>query len=117
VDFRLVLADGSLVMASACENEDLFWALRGGAGGGAWGVVCHVSYRLHPLVPVTTTTFFLQGIENAASVIDVLKFLELWLKFWVEKSPTLDNRFGGRSNSIGAQLIFVGSREEANAAF
>jgi hypothetical protein len=42
-----VLASGEVVHASASENPDLFWALRGGKGG--FGVVTSVEVRLVPL--------------------------------------------------------------------
>ena len=47
VSFDLVTADGQALVASADENEDLFWALRG--GGGNFGVVTSFQYRLHPV--------------------------------------------------------------------
>ena len=46
----IVTADGSLHIASASENEDLFWGVRG--GGGNFGVVTSLEYRLHEVGPV-----------------------------------------------------------------
>jgi len=47
VSVDMVLADGRFVTASAEENPDLFWAIRG--GGGNFGVVTSFLLRLHPV--------------------------------------------------------------------
>jgi FAD/FMN-containing dehydrogenase len=47
---ELVTADGRLVTASADENADLLWALKG--GGGNFGIVTSFEYQLHPVGPV-----------------------------------------------------------------
>jgi FAD/FMN-containing dehydrogenase len=47
---EMVTSDSEIRTASAAENADLFWAVRG--GGGNFGVVTSFRYRLHPLGPV-----------------------------------------------------------------
>lgn len=56
----LVTAEGEYLTASADENKDLFWGLRG--GGGNFGVVTGFEYELHPVGPdVATCLVFYPG--------------------------------------------------------
>jgi FAD/FMN-containing dehydrogenase len=47
ISAELITADGKRLRASAADNPDLFWALRG--GGGNFGVVTSFEYQLHPV--------------------------------------------------------------------
>jgi FAD/FMN-containing dehydrogenase len=62
----MVLADGRFVTASAEENADLFWAVRG--GGGNFGVVTSFLFRLHPIHTVYAGPM-LWPMEQAAGVM------------------------------------------------
>jgi FAD/FMN-containing dehydrogenase len=54
---RVVTADGQTRQASATENPDLFWAIRG--GGGNFGVVTEFEFALHEVGPVVQLGLFL----------------------------------------------------------
>jgi FAD/FMN-containing dehydrogenase len=52
----VVTADGRFLIASEEENDDLFWAIRG--GGGNFGVVTSFEFRLHPIKDVFVGLMF-----------------------------------------------------------
>lgn len=64
---EVVTADGSLLTASESENEDLFWAIRG--GGGNFGVVTSFEYRLHPVGPEVFLCFVLYPADRTREVL------------------------------------------------
>ncbi len=70
----VVTAEGQFVVASEKENEDLFWALRG--GGGNFGVVTSLKYRLHRIKDIMTGIFVFP-LDRAR---DVLQFYREYIK-------------------------------------
>ncbi len=60
---ELVTADGRVVTASAGENPDLFWALRG--GGGNFGVATSFEFSAHPLNPMANLGLFFWRPQDA----------------------------------------------------
>ena len=56
LSFDVVLASGEFVQANANQNQNLFWALRGG-GPSTFGVVTSVTLKTHPEIPSVGTPF------------------------------------------------------------
>lgn len=68
---EIVTADGQFLKASATENADLFWAIRG--GGGNFGIVTTFEYRLHPLGPLLLAGSVLHRYDHAR---DAMRFYQ-----------------------------------------
>jgi FAD/FMN-containing dehydrogenase len=71
---QVVTEDGHIVTASATEHADLFWGLRG--GGGNFGVVVSLEYRLHPITKVLSG-LLLYPLDQAS---DVLRYYGEFIK-------------------------------------
>jgi FAD/FMN-containing dehydrogenase len=74
---EVVLADGSVVNADESENDDLFWAIRG--GGGNFGVVTQLKMRLHPVSTVLAGPMFWELDKT----VDLLK----WYREFIVNAP------------------------------
>jgi FAD/FMN-containing dehydrogenase len=72
VSADVVTADGQVLVASDRENEDLFWALRG--GGGNFGVVTSFEFRLHPLAEIYGGPLFF-AVADAGAVLRAFREL------------------------------------------
>ncbi|HEY4068618.1 MAG TPA: FAD-binding oxidoreductase [Burkholderiaceae bacterium] len=89
----VVTADGELRRASADENPELFWGIRG--GGGNFGIVTSFEFRLHPVGPNVLAGLIVHPLDAAR---DVLRFYHDFLEqtpdefvcwFVMRKAPPL----------------------------
>jgi FAD/FMN-containing dehydrogenase len=80
---HVVLADGRFVTASANENSDLFWAIRG--GGGNFGVVTSFLFKAHP-IHTNYAGPMLWPMEDAPEILR-------WYRDFIVKAPNSLNGF------------------------
>ncbi|MPY52980.1 FAD-binding oxidoreductase [Streptomyces acidicola] len=92
VSARVVLADGRTVRASATDNPDLLWALRGG-GGGNFGVV--TDYEVRP-VQIPALTLFNLNFRYT----DALQVILAW-QDWMASAP----------RELACELMFLHSTD------
>jgi FAD/FMN-containing dehydrogenase len=85
-EMDVVLADGSLVRASAGEAADLFWALRGGGGLG-FGIVTSLTVETHPLEPLTV-------LNGQWPLAEAPSLIEAWQEWAPEASRAVNLEIG-----------------------
>jgi FAD/FMN-containing dehydrogenase len=109
---EIVTADGKLLQASAEENPDLFWAVRG--GGGNFGVVTSFEYTLHPLGPKVLAGFRAFPYQQARSVLTALTEFahsmpdQLYIEVQVGRSAALPPP----GLYVGYEAVYSGSPSE-----
>ncbi|WP_369371771.1 FAD-binding oxidoreductase [Promicromonospora sp. Populi] len=107
---EVVIADGEVVTASAEQNPDLFWAIRG--GGGNFGVVTAFEFAAHP----TTDVFFGKVTFPAAEAGAVLQGWADYLRTAPEELTSiasLANPFaGGPEAPVEIHVAFDGDDAE-----
>jgi len=110
LEAEVVLADGTVVVANEYQNEDLFWALRGG-GGGTFGVVTRMTLLTHE-IPKTFGVF--SGSIRAGSDESFRELLEGFVRLYAD---SLGNERWGEQvkvkgdNSIELSMLFHGLTE------
>jgi FAD/FMN-containing dehydrogenase len=80
LEAEAVTADGQVRIANACVNPDLFWALKGGGGGG-FGVVTRVTLRTHDLPAFFGGVFF---TVQASSDVAFRRLIGRFVAFYSE---------------------------------
>lgn len=88
---EVVTADGQVLEASEQDHPDLFWALRG--GGGNFGAVTRMDFRLHPLTYVVAgrMTYDFADVEELGKVYrevltDAPDEVQVYLSYGIEES-------------------------------
>ena len=99
----VVTAEGKTVRASASENPDLYWALRG--GGGNFGVVSSFEYQLHPVGPTIMAGAIAWPLAQAREV------LRLYREFTASAPDelTLLAGVGHAPDGSGAKVAIIGA--------
>ena len=98
LEITIVTADGNHVTANPYNNEDLFWALRGG-GGGTWGVVTSVTYKTHPSTPFSAASLLVSS-TNVDSIQNLLTEI-------IRLTPSLvEQGYGGYGGGATDQIQF-----------
>lgn len=111
---NIVLADGSLVHASETENEDLFWAIRG--GGSSFGIVTDFEVKTFDTSP--DFSWFSIGSDLASrSKEDAVAGLLGFQKVLEEGALTskLNMRLGVGATAA-LEVVYHGPEHEARAA-
>ena len=110
--FELVTADGQWLRASASENPDLFWALRG--GGGNFGVVTGFLFELHECSPQMYGGSLTYPLKDARKV---LRQFADWIsaapdELYVDIDLGRDEKHGG---TVDFDVCYSGPPERAPA--
>ena len=116
---EVVLADGSLRRASALENPEIFWAVRGG-GPAFFGIVVRYRLRLQPLPRVMKAALWAYPLERFAEVEGWMGPLAAAGRRTLEVSTTMASApppLAGRAARVAltAATVFADSEAEADA--
>jgi FAD/FMN-containing dehydrogenase len=110
----IVTADGELRHASADENPDLYWGVRG--GGGNFGVVTSFEFQLHPMRRQAIGGDIVFPIARARDL------LSMWTEYAVTApddlymDPFMDLPPGGADGVVGLNVCYSGPADQAEHA-
>ena len=105
LEVQVVLASGETVTANACQNSDLFFAIRGG-GGSTYGVVVASVIKAHPTTNVTAQIFGFAPLTPN----DTTAFMDALAIVYQAYPDLSDNGFSGYGSwSIYSPTPLVGN--------
>ena len=113
VSAEVVAADGQILTASESDNADLFWALRG--GGGNFGVVTEVVYRLHPLGPAVLAGSLIYRWRDARAALRLYAEFSVAAPDEISADAALVTLPGG-DRAVSISAFYAGPLEEGERA-
>ena len=112
----VVMADGRVLEASAGENPDLFWAIRG--GGGNFGIAASLEYTLHQVGPTITGGVVVHPFGRAFDVLRVFRDSTLSLPDEAMLVAALQTApDGSNARMVGIVGCHCGSLEQGESFF
>lgn len=114
VSAQLVTADGQIRRVSADENEDLFWAIRG--GGGNFGVVTEFEYQLHEANPIMFGGDILWPLAQAKEILEFYVDYSARLSDEMYASPYMAMGPDG-AGVIGMDVCYCGDIDAGDQEF
>ena len=114
IEAEVITAEGQLIVANANQHEDLFWALRG-SGGGNFGVVTSLTYRLPEKIEMATLINIDYEHVGFAKVVDVALRYQRFFKNLDRRLNLKMAMYNSETKGKGVKLtgLFYGSKEEA----
>ncbi len=110
----IVSADGKLHHASAKDNPDLFWAVRG--GGGNFGVVTNFEFRLHPFDGKVIAGGISFPFARARDVLTMYADYAAIAPDELYLDPALVIPPGGREGNVYLEVCYSGAPDKIEAA-
>jgi FAD/FMN-containing dehydrogenase len=108
----VVTADGRLLHASAEENDDLFWAIRG--GGGNFGIVTNFEFQLHPMQRTVVAGTVLYPFHLAQDVYKVYRDHGTAAPDELYVDPMILQPLGAPAGMAGFEICWSGSEKHAD---
>ncbi|PLN80797.1 FAD-binding domain-containing protein [Aspergillus taichungensis] len=116
-EFEVITAEGTIVIANAVQNQDLFWALRGG-GGGTFGLVTSITMPVFGAIPAVISNLVFQREEADETFWTLVRKViytsrnlstgETSSQYWVGRAPT-----GGYFARL--TFFYIGETDKKNA--
>lgn len=115
---EIVTADGQIRIASATQNPDLFWAVRG--AGNNFGVVTRFEFELHPVGPIVYGAVPFFAISDAPAVLEGFRSFTksspdeisaMLMYYWIPPGPPFPEALWGQP-AITVPTIYSGDPKD-----